>query len=194
MTVIAPFDGKVDQVFAKKGQLASPQMPLMRLVNTENTEVVASVSEKHFKNIKIGTEIKVNFPNYNIEPVMTKASTIGSYIDPTNRTFTVRAKIANNAGLMPNMLTELEITDFKIDSGLVVPSASILKNAKSQDYIWVLKKDKKDTYKAQQVFIDKIMAYQGQALIEVHDQISEGSIIIEGGARGIAKKDIVRIK
>jgi RND family efflux transporter MFP subunit len=194
MTVIAPFDGKVDQVFAKKGQLASPQMPLMRLVNTENTEVVASVSEKHFKNIKKGTEIKVNFPNYNIEPVITKASTIGSYIDPTNRTFTVRAKIANNAGLMPNMLTELEITDFKIDSGLVVPSASILKNAKSQDYIWVLAQDKKDTYKAQQVFIDKIMAYQGQALIEGHDQISEGSIIIEGGARGIAKKDIVRIK
>jgi RND family efflux transporter MFP subunit len=194
MTVIAPFDGKVDQVFAKKGQLASPQMPLMRLVNTENTEVVASVSEKHFKNIKKGTEIKVNFPNYNIEPVITKASTIGSYIDPTNRTFTVRAKIANNAGLMPNMLTELEITDFKIESGLVVPSASILKNAKSQDYIWVLTQDKKDTYKAQQVFIDKIMAYQGQALIEDHDQISEGSIIIEGGARGIAKKDIVRIK
>jgi hypothetical protein len=38
------------------------------------------------------------------------------------------------------------------------------------------------------------MAYQGQALIEDHDQISEGSIVIEGGARGIAKKDIVRIK
>ena len=194
MIVIAPFDGKVDQVYAKKGQLASPQMPLMRLVNTENTEVVASVSEKHFQNIKKGTEIKVNFPNYNIESVLTKASTIGSYIDPTNRTFTVRAKVANKVGLMPNMLAELEITDFKIDSGLVVPSASILKNAKSQDYLWVLKLDKKDTYKVQQIFIDKIMAYQGQSLIEDHDQISEGSLIIEGGARGIAKKDIVRIK
>ena len=38
------------------------------------------------------------------------------------------------------------------------------------------------------------MSYRGQALIEDHEQISEGSLIIEGGARGIAKKDIVRIK
>lgn len=194
MVVTAPFDGSVDQVFAKKGQLASPQMPLMRLVNTENTEVVASVSEKHFKNIKKGTEIKVKFPNYDIEPVHTKVSAIGNYIDPTNRTFNVRAKVVNNAGLMPNMLTELEITDFEIESGLIVPSASILKNAKSQDYIWVLIRDKKETYKVKQVFIEKIMAYLGQTLIEDNDQITEGSLIIEGGARGIAKKDIVRIK
>jgi len=194
MTLIAPFDGKVDQVYAKMGQLASPNMPLMRLVNTENIEVVASVSEKYFQNIKKGTEIKVNFPNYNVESVLTKVSTIGSYIDPTNRTFTVRAKIANKVGLVPNMLAELEITDFNIDSGLVVPSACILKNSKSQDFIWVLKLDKKDTYKVQQIFIDKIMAYQGQALIEDNYQISDGSLIIEEGARGIATKDIVRIK
>lgn len=194
MTVIAPFDGKVDQVFAKKGQLASPQVPLMRLVNTENTEVVASISEKHFKNIKKGTKIKVNFPNYDIASIDTKVSTIGSYIDPTNRTFTIRAKVDNNSGLMPNMLTELEITDFEIESGMVVPSASILKNAKSQDYLWVLVEDKKNKYKVEQVFIHKIMSYRGQALIEGHEKISEGSLIIEGGARGITKKDIVRIK
>ena len=194
MTVIAPFDGKVDQLFAKKGQLASPQVPLMRLVNTENTEVVASISEKHFKNIKKGTKIKVNFPNYDIAAIDTKVSTIGSYIDPTNRTFIIRAKVDNKSGLMPNMLTELEITDFEIESGMVVPSASILKNAKSQDYLWVLIEDKKDKYKVEQVFIHKIMSYRGQALIEDHEQISEGSLIIEGGSRGIAKKDIVRIK
>jgi RND family efflux transporter MFP subunit len=193
MIVSAPFDGSIDEVFAKKGQLSSPQMPLMRLVNTTNTEVVASISEKHFKNIKKGTELTVYFPNYDIDPMTTKVSTVGSYIDPTNRTFTIRARV-NNQGLMPNMLTELEITDFQIESGLVVPSTSILKNAKSQDYVWVLNEGKKDTYNVQQVFIDKIIAYQGEALIKDHDQITEGSLIIEAGARGIAKKDIVRIK
>ena len=86
------------------------------------------------------------------------------------------------------------ITDFEIESGMVVPSASVLKNAKSQDYLWVLIEDKKDKYKVEQVFIHKIMSYRGQALIEDHEQISEGSLIIEGGSRGIAKKDIVRIK
>ena len=194
MIVKAPFDGTIDQVYAKKGQLAAPQMPLMRLVNTEQTEVVASVSEKHFKNIRKGTSLKINFPNYDIAPIESVVSSVGSYIEPTNRTFTIRAKTTNKVGLMPNMLAELEIIDFKVDSGLVVPSKSILKNANNEDYLWTLKQTKKDTYKVQQVFVNKLKVYQGDALIENNQEITDGMLIIEGGARGITKKDLVRIK
>lgn len=194
MVVLAPFDGTIDELFAKKGQLASPQMPLMRLVNTENTEVVASVSEKHFRNIKKGTELKVKFPNYNLSPILTKVSSVGSYIDPTNRTFNIRAKVVNEMGLMPNMLAELEITDFKIDSGMVVPSKSILKNAKSQDYLWVIQEQEDGKYKVEQVFIEKIKVYDGLALITDHERIKNRTLIIESGARGITKNDLVRIK
>ena len=194
MIVRAPFSGTIDQVYAKTGQLSGPQMPLMRLVNMSNTEVVASVSEKHFKSIKKGTKLTVNFPNYQLDPIATKVSSVGSYIEPTNRTFTIRADIMNKIGLMPNMLTELEIMDFEIESGLVIPSKSILKNAKSEDYIWVLEPAKKESFSVQQVFINKLKAYDGQALIEQNDLIKEGALIIEGGARGITKKDLVRIK
>lgn len=194
MTVQAPFDGTIDQVFAKKGQLSSPQMPLMRLVNTDLTEVIASVSEKHFKNIKKGTEIKVNFPNYDLKAIRTKVSSIGSYIEPTNRTFTIRADVVNNVGLMPNMLAELEITDFKVDSGMVVPSKSILKNAKNQDYLWVLTPATQDKYSVTQVFINTIKVYKGQALIEENKYLVNDALVIEGGGRGITMKDLVRIK
>ena len=194
MIVKAPFDGTIDQVFAKRGQLAAPQIPLMRLVNTEQTEVVASVSEKHFKNIKKGTSLKVNFPNYDLAPIESVVSSVGSFIEPTNRTFTIRAKTTNKQGLMPNMLAELEIIDFKSDSGLVVSSKSILKNAKNEDYLWALERTKKDTYKVQQVFVNKLKVYKGDALIENNQEITDGMLIIEGGARGITKKDLVRIK
>ena len=194
MIVKAPFDGTIDQVFAKRGQLAAPQMPLMRLVNTEQTEVVASVSEKHFKNIRKGTSLKINFPNYDLSPIESVVSSVGSFIEPTNRTFTIRAKITNKIGLMPNMLAELEIIDFNVDSGLVVPSKSILKNAKNEDYLWTLEQTKKETYKVQQVFVNKLKVYQGEALIENNQKITDGMLIIEGGARGITKKDLVRIK
>ena len=194
MVVRAPFDGTIDQVYAKKGQLAGPQMPLMRLVNMAKTEVVASVSEKHFKSIKKGTSLTVNFPNYKLNPISIIISSVGSYIEPTNRTFSIRANVNNNAGLMPNMLVELDIIDFQVDSGLVIPSKSILKNAKSNDYIWVLKPSKKDSYSVKQVFINKLKAFDGKALIEQNEDIKEGALIIEGGARGITKKDLVRIK
>jgi multidrug efflux pump subunit AcrA (membrane-fusion protein) len=166
----------------------------MRLVNTEQTEVVASVSEKHFKNIKKGTSLKVNFPNYDLVPIESVVSSVGSFIEPTNRTFTIRAKTTNKQGLMPNMLAELEIIDFKSDSGLVVSSKSILKNAKNEDYLWTLQRTKKDIYKVQQVFVNKLKVYKGDALIENNQEITDGMLIIEGGARGITKKDLVRIK
>ena len=194
MVVRAPFDGTIDQVYAKKGQLAGPQMPLMRLVNMAKTEVVASVSEKHFKSIRKGSSLTINFPNYKLNPISTIISSVGSYIEPTNRTFSIRANVNNNAGLMPNMLVELDIIYFQVDSGLVIPSKSILKNAKSKDYIWVLKPSKKDSYSVKQVFINKLKAFDGKALIEQNEDIKECALIIEGGARGITKKDLVRIK
>ena len=194
MNVIAPFSGIVDEVYAKTGQLVAPQMPILRLVNNTQVEIIASVSEKHFKNIKKGTELNVSFPNYDLESMNLKVKSVGNFIEPTNRTFTIRTEVNNNTSLMPNMLVEVEITDLKIDSGLVIPSKSILKNQNNNDYVWILKKSKKETYTVEQIFINTITSYNGEALIEENNSINAGTLIIESGARGITKKDIVRIK
>ena len=194
MNVIAPFSGIVDEVYAKTGQLVAPQMPILRLVNNTQVEIIASVSEKHFKNIKKGTELNVSFPNYDLESMNLKVKSVGNFIEPTNRTFTIRTEVNNNTSLMPNMLAEVEITDLKIDSGLVIPSKSILKNQNNNDYVWILKKSKKETYTVEQIFINTITSYNGEALIEENKSINAGTLIIESGARGITKKDIVRIK
>lgn len=95
---------------------------------------------------------------------------------------------------MPNMLVEVEITDLKIDSGLVIPSKSILKNQENRDYIWVLSEKEDNIYRVSQAFIEVITSYNGEALINKSDSIKEGMMIIESGARGITKKDVVRIK
>ncbi len=193
MTVRAPFSGTVETVYAKSGQVISPQVPVLRLVNNSKVDITASVSEKHFKNIKIGSDLRVSFPNYGIESLNTKVKTIGNFIEPTNRTFTIRTEIKNNKVLMPNMLAEIEITDLKIDSGLVISSKSILKNPANQDFVWVLHKKDKESYSVHQVLIKTLSSYEGEALIETNDQITDGTMIIEGGARGITSKDIVRI-
>lgn len=95
---------------------------------------------------------------------------------------------------MPNMLVEVEITDLKIDTGLVIPSKSILKNQENRDYIWVLSEKEDNIYSVSQVFIEVITSYNGEALINKSDSVKEGMMIIESGARGITKKDVVRIK
>ena len=194
MTVRAPFAGTVDQIYAKTGQLTAPQMPILRLINNNKVEITASISEKHYKNVKIGSDMSVSFPNYDLESLDLKVESIGNFIEPTNRTFTIRTEVKNNKKLMPNMLAEIEITDLSIDAGIVISSKSILKNQNNDDYVWLLKKKGKDTYNVQQVLIQTISSYNGEALIEANDQIVQGAMIIEGGARGITDKDVVRIK
>lgn len=193
----APFHGVIDQVFAKQGQMAGPASPIVRLVNNNKVDIVASISEKHFAKVHVGTEIEVHFPNYSDTVVKLKIENVGNYIEPTNRTFRIKSTINKNDYFLPNMLAEVSITDIDIDNGLVIPSASILKDQDNNDYVYTVEPYKgskeKDMYLAKKVIIHVVERYDGRALIK-ENAIKEGTSIVVEGARGIANNDIVRIK
>lgn len=193
-TIIAPFTGVIDQVFAKQGQMASPQGPVLRIVNTNEITISADLSEKHLKNIQVGTVVKVSFPNFKDTTIAVKISSVANYIDPTNRTFRITATVNNNKILVPNMLAELEITDIKEEKALVIPSVSILKDYNNRDYIFEAKKSKENTYTLKKVFVNEIEKFNGVSMIEVKEKLSVGSYLVVKGIKGISESDIVRTK
>lgn len=193
-TIIAPFTGVIDQVFAKQGQMASPQGPVLRIVNTNEITISADLSEKHLKNIQVGTVVKVSFPNFKDTTIDVKISSVANYIDPTNRTFRITATVNNNKILVPNMLAELEITDIKEEKALVIPSVSILKDYNNRDYIFEAKKSKENTYTLKKVFVNEIEKFNGVSMIEVKEKLSVGSYLVVKGIKGISESDIVRTK
>lgn len=190
----APFSGIIDVVYAKQGQMAGPQSPLLRLVNNSNVEITASISEKHLSKIKVGTLIEVSFPNFNNTILNLKVNTVGNFIEPTNRTFRIAAKVSGNKELLPNMLAELRITDFTVENGLVIPAKSILKSQDNSDYVWVALPSSKGNFKVQKIAVELIENQDGEALIKNNLAIKNGTKIIVEGARGITEKDQVRIK
>ena len=190
----APFSGIIDVVYAKQGQMAGPQSPLLRLVNNSNVEITASISEKHLSNVKVGTPIEVTFPNFNNTILNLKVNTVGNFIEPTNRTFRIAAKVVGNKGLLPNMLAELRITDFALENGLVIPAKSILKSQDNSDYVWVAIPSSKGNFKVKKIAVELIENQDGEALIKDNAAIMNGTKIIVEGARGITEKDQVRIK
>jgi len=192
-SIRAPFSGIIDQVFAKKGQMAGPQSPIVRLVNNNNVDIVANISEKHLINIRVGTPIKVSFPNYNDTVIDLKINTIGNFIEPTNRTFRIMSSIDNNKLLIPNMLAEIRITDLKVDNGLVIPSRSIQKDQDNLDFVYTAK-EVKEKWIVSKVNIKVIKKYNGDTLIEPSEGIEAGTAVVAQGAKGITDKDIVRIK
>lgn len=188
----APFAGIIDAVYAKIGQMAGPQAPIVRLVNNSNVDIVATLSEKHLPNVKVGTPIAVRLPNYSDTVFNLTITNVGNYIEETNRTFRIMSSIKNNTLLLPNMLTEISVTDLEVKDGLVIPAISISKDQNNNDYIYIAKQTPKGL-KAVKVNIEVINKFDGEALI-VSDKVSAGDNVIVEGARGIAENDIVRTK
>jgi len=195
----APFTGVIDEVFAKNGQMAGPAMPIVRLVNNSTIDVVSTVSEKHFSKIKVGTPIRVSFPNYSDTTIDLHVTNVGNYIEPTNRTFRIMSTIKNNKYFLPNMLAEVNVTDMAVENGLVIPSVSILKDQKSNDFVFIAKPytgedGVKNLYLVTKKIIEVIEKYEGAALIDPVSGLKKGEFVVVGGAKGISDGNIVRIK
>ena len=188
----APFTGVIDQVFAHQGQMAGPASPIVRLVNNNTVDIVATISEKHLANIHIGTPIFVSFPNFKDTTIELLVSNVGNYIEPTNRTFRIMANIKKNSLLLPNMLAEVRITDMNVKDGIVIPSKSILKDQDNHDFIYVARNGKNGEYKVSKVNITVIEKYNGEALIKSSKDLTIGEMVVIEGAKGITDGDIVR--
>lgn len=203
-TVIkAPFTGIIDKIYAKNGELVSPQTPIARLVNNSTVDITASLSEKHYAKIHKGTEITVTFPNYLDTMLKLKISHVGNYIDPTNRTFNIMTTLKNNTFLLPNMLAQVEVTDISIENGLVIPTQAIMKDQNNNDFVYVasINQDKPDStmvkgttlYNLKKQVVKVVSKYDNKALIN-SQELTEGNFVVTKGAKGITELDKVRTK
>jgi RND family efflux transporter MFP subunit len=189
--VKAPFSGVVDEIMTNEGEMTGVQSPLLRLVNNAEVEVGANISEHYYTSVHKGTKALAYFPTLK-DSMELEITSVGNFIHPTNRTFSVKAHIEDNERLLPNMLADLFITDLMLDSVLVVPSRGLLKSQKNEDYIFVLEKNG-DNYKAKQVYIKVISRHKGEAAINVlKGSVGDGAQIVVEGGRGITDGDIVR--
>ena len=194
-SIKAPFSGVIDKVFAKNGQIAGPQSPLMRLVNNNEINITTDISEKHLENIKIGTNVSVRFPNFHDTVIELRVTQVGNYIDPTNRTFRVMANMKNNKVFLPNMLAELKITDINSANAMVVPARSVLKAQDNKDYIYLAIKAKNNKYTAKKIEVELIEKYDGQAHISTtNTDLKIGSKVVVDGAKGINDRDVIQAK
>lgn len=190
-TIRAPFSGTIDQVYAVKGQMAGPSAPVVRLVNNKEIDVVATISEKHFKSISEGTEMEVRFPNYSDTILMMKVDNVGNYIEPTNRTFRIKSTLKNNDYFLPNMLAEINITDLYVENGIVIPAAAILIDQESNDYVYIVSKNKEGADVSKKVNVEVVERYEGRALIK-KGSIEPGQTVVVKGARGIGDGTEIR--
>ena len=187
MKIIAPFSGTIDQVFAKAGELASPQLPFLRLINLNKVYLESEITEAYLKNVKKGTEVIINFPSIQKE-ISSKISQVGNFINPNNRSFKTRVDIPNNSNdIKANQLADIKINDFSAN-GIVIPSNILQKDRDGNYFVYtVSSKDSMNIVLKTTVTVGK--EYNNLSYISMG--LTENDLVIDKGSRIVKTDDEV---
>lgn len=176
--VRAPFNGIVDRIYLKEGDIAGPMTPVVEFVNLSELTIKADVSETYIEDVKAGEKVSVKFstlPDIDIRTPIVRTSKV---INAASRTFQIELHL-NNRGekIMPNMISTIRINDFTSNNAFVVPSIIIRRDI-TGDYLYVVKnKDGKQI--ATKAYVTRGLSNEGSTMIT--NGLTEGDkVIIEG--------------
>lgn len=175
----APFDGVVEKVNLKKGEMASPQGPaVLHLVNLSRMYVRADVSEKYISSVRKGDSVVLTIPSYPEFSKKVTISRIGNVVNKNNRTFEVEITIDNKDQLLkPNMVAVININDFSAPNSLVVPSKVLREDLKGK-YLYVAT-NKGDGLVAMKKYITTGHTYLEETVVSSGIEANE-TVIVEG--------------
>ena len=109
----SPISGNVEESMVKVGQAVSPSFPAFRVVNFSSLKVTADVAEAYTAKDQYGDEVIVYLPDIKQE-INAKVTFCSKFINTTNRTFSVEAKLKTVTGnLKANMIAVVKINDYQ---------------------------------------------------------------------------------
>jgi len=186
--ITAPYDGVVDNIYPREGEIAGPQFPMIRFVSLGNVNIKVDVPESYLAKIKKGDEVEVSFPDLGISHV-SKISQKGRFIKPLNRTFIITINLPHDENLLPNLIGVVKIKDFEKNDALLIKQENIMQDSEGRNYVFRVIEDNGKS-KAQKVFIES-----GQSYLEytyIVDGLSANDLIVAEGARSIIDGETVR--
>lgn len=189
MRITAPFAGVVDEIFPKLGELTSPQMPAVRLLNLDNVYVEADITETYLPIIKAGTETVVHFASINKE-IKSKIAQVGNYINPANRSFKIRINIDNkDQSIKPNLLADIKIVDFET-KGIIIPASLVQQDKNGANYVFTVITENKELKVVKNIIT---VANEYNHEVYVNAGLKETDTLVNDGARFVKAGDKVKI-
>lgn len=186
----APFDGIVDDIYVKEGELASPGKPITLVLNPKTFKIEADVSESLTGKIKIGDKVKVEFPSVpNLEMELSVSRT-GNFIDPKTRTFKVEVIGDNpNGSIKPNQIALLHINDYSNPKSITVPSIIIKKDALG-NFLFIAEKNDGKSY-AKKIYVKTGISFEDRT--EITDGLAENQQVIISGYNMVTSGSLVEL-
>ncbi|WP_188814832.1 efflux RND transporter periplasmic adaptor subunit [Hymenobacter cavernae] len=189
--VRAPFGGTVDDVPAKEGELASPGVPVVRLLSGSSGKIVADISEAYANSIKAGDKALVSIPDLGAENLTSTVRTVSRIINPTSRTFTVELRLngKESAQLRPNMVVAVRIQNYARPNATVVP-VDIVQKDEENSYVFVVEQKGNQKVAAKRV-IQTGATYNGK--VEVTKGLAANDQVISAGYQNVNEGQVVTL-
>lgn len=188
--IVAPFSGVIDEIPVRVGEMTSPGMSLVRLVNQEDTYIAADVSESFLGRFDEGQSVEIYFPSQD-KLLKSKVSAVGQVIKSENRTFEVQVNLPEaDFPVKPNQVVVLRLVDYKNDKALVVPTKVVQRDSKGS-YVYELI-DKEGLKVASKAYVQPGVSYELRT--EIVEGLKPGQIVANEGYRDLAQDVAVSVK
>ncbi|MFY0594750.1 efflux RND transporter periplasmic adaptor subunit [Roseivirga sp.] len=179
----APFNGTIETVSVRQGEIAQPGMPIAYLVGNANMYITAEVSESYIGKFNRGDKVMVSIPSLGKEEA-SKIISVGKVINPASRTFTIEVQLPRlGSSVKTNLVTLLKLTDYSSDDAVVIPSRLIQEDFEG-NFVYTVK-DKR----AAKVHVKLGYSYDNHT--EVLSGLNGGEVVVDKGNRTVANGTMV---
>lgn len=125
-SITAPFAGVISERNAERGEVASPGMPLLTLVQLDPIKVTLAVSDRDVVSLRTGAEVEVR-TDAQSQPLQGTILRINPVADPESRAFAVEVEVPNpERRLLPGMIARVSLEQPVATGALVIPQSFLV--------------------------------------------------------------------
>ncbi|MHB2018333.1 MAG: efflux RND transporter periplasmic adaptor subunit [Candidatus Xenobia bacterium] len=186
-TLRSPLDGQVIAVGASTGETVDSTTKVVSVADLHVLELNASVPAGSRDDVHVGDPVRI-FADDLAKPVTASLTFIGTVVDPTSDTITVRTEMRNPSLMIPNgSYARAEIVVAQKKAALVVPHEALLDLHGNQAAVMVIGKD--DVAHRVPVTLGLQTDRQAEVVNGLHDGDRVGTV----GAYGLPDGTVVRV-
>ncbi|MDA3779321.1 MAG: efflux RND transporter periplasmic adaptor subunit [Bacteroidales bacterium] len=187
----APFDGYIDEIFQKEGEMGSPGRQVLQMLSLSKMKINADISERYISKIQKGDLVNLSFPAYPEITKELKIRRVGNIVDNDSRTFKIEVRMNNiDNKIKPNLISLVKISVYTNDKAIVIP-ANIINEDIQGSYIYIVKKSQKMNI-VNKIYIKTGISYNNQT--EVIEGLNINDNVITIGYNNVSEGSEVVIK
>lgn len=186
--IFSPISGTVDMENLKLGEVASPGMPILTILNVSNVKVNTDLPERYLRIVRSGQYVDMTFPSIQMN-MKGRVTQLGRTIDPSNRTLEVEITPSNYSPLLkPNLLAEIKIEEIRLKDVITIPVEFVLQEVDATEFVFIAEGDGSEI-RAKKRYITTGEASNGS--IVVLSGLNIGDRLITRGTRNVSDNELI---